>query len=70
MFYSWCDDVDIVLSMIDTEYLKLSLICCHGNCSRLSRDNLFGKMIISLDSLSYLSFAIQHCLQSYMLYIL
>jgi hypothetical protein len=63
MFCSWYDDVDIALSMIDTEYPRLSQICCHGNCCRLSTDNLCAKMIISLNSLSSLSFEILHCLQ-------
>ena len=40
MLCSWYDDVDIALSMIDTEYLKLSLICFHRNCSHLNTGNL------------------------------
>ena len=46
MFCSWYDGVDIVLSMIDTEYLRLSQMCFHGNCCRLSTDNLQRNVVI------------------------
>jgi hypothetical protein len=48
MYCSWYGDVDIVLSMIDMEYLRMSQICCHGNCCRLSTDNLQEKIVIRL----------------------
>jgi hypothetical protein len=37
-----------VLSMIDTEYPSLLLILYHGNCCRLSKDNLKEKVVIGL----------------------
>jgi hypothetical protein len=42
MFCSWYDDVDIVLAMIDTEYLRLSLLCCPDNCRLGSTPSLKG----------------------------
>ena len=46
MLCSWYDDVGIALSMIDTKYLRLSLICYHGNCSRLNTSNLCGNICL------------------------